>query len=363
MFYERLDSHMLEPRMGFLIDSGYEDMCNASNELKDDSWQKVQNVLPTPPCSPEELCYQGFPEFMQPTAPQNGFQQGLQVVPEEIPDDLVDTEVDSLPVLDISDEEMQKLTSPTIFDETMWQMHSAQPTQQQQQQPTQQPTCEPYDSRPTTVSDVNYISHGIRTVHISDQVVRSPAYSQSFVLTVNANPIQPLNTMGHLITREILATSGNSAIISDPNYMNERVNLVGPFDLTNLQALPESPTKRGRKIRRSISRGTHETVLTEELADDSEDSETTRATHNVLERRRREELKEKFQRLRDCLPELQDNDRAPKVLILKKACEYVKYLKQEEQRLLADKELEKQRLLILLKKRQMLAQALFSMQC
>lgn len=215
MFYERLDSHMLEPRMGFLIEPGYEDMCNSSNELKDDSWQKVQNVLPTPPCSPEELCYQGFPEFMQPAAQQNNFQQGLQVVPDEIPDDLVDTEVDSLPVLDISDEEMQKLTSPTIFDESMWQMHSAQPTQrQQQQQPPQPPQREPFDNRPTTISDVNYISHGIRTVHISDQVVRSPAYSQSFVLTVNANPIQPLNTMGHLITREILATSGNSGIIS-----------------------------------------------------------------------------------------------------------------------------------------------------
>ena len=146
----------------------------------------------------------------------------------------------------------------------------------------------------------------------------------------------------------------------DPNYLNERVNLVGPFDLTNLQPLPESPTKRGRKIRRTISRGTQETILTDEAADDSEDSETTRATHNVLERRRREELKEKFQRLRDCLPELQD--RAPKVLILKKSCEYVKYLEQEEQRLLADKELEKQRLLILLKKRHMLAQSLV-MQC
>ena len=349
MFYERSDNHMLDSRVGFLIDGSYEDMCS-NTAIKEEPWQKVQNLLPTPPCSPEELCYQtGFPEFMPPPPAQSNFQQGLQVVPDEIPDDLVNTEVSSLPVLDISDEEMQKLTSPTIFDDTMWQLHSSQ-------QPA--PQCEVYDNKPTTVSDVNYISHGIRTVHISDQVVRSPAYSQSFVLTVNANPIQPLNTMGHLITREILATPTNSGMISDPNYLNERVNLVGPFDLTNLQAIPESPTKRGRKIRRTISRGAQETILTDEPGDDSEDSETTRATHNVLERRRREELKEKFQRLRDCLPELQDNDRAPKVLILKKSCEYVKYLEQEEQRLLADKELEKQRLLILLKKRHLLAHAL-----
>lgn len=211
MFYERHDNHMLEARVGFLVNDGsYEDMCTSTG-LKDDPWQKVQNLLPTPPCSPEELCYQGFPEFMPAPPSQTNFQQGLQVVPDEIPNELVDTAVDSLPVLDISDEEMQKLTSPTIFDETMWQMHSTQQPPQQQQQ---QPQCEVYDNRPTTVSDVNYISHGIRTVHISDQVVRPPAYSQSFVLTVNANPIQPLNTMGHLITREILATPTNSGIIS-----------------------------------------------------------------------------------------------------------------------------------------------------
>ena len=213
MFYERHDNHMLESRLGFLNDGNYEEMCT-SNSLKEDPWQKVQNLLPTPPCSPEELCYQGFPEFMTPSQPsQTNFQQGLQVVPDEMPDELVDTEVDSLPVLDISDEEMQKLTSPTIFDDTMWPIHSSQQQQQQQsQQPT--PQHELYENRSTTVSDVNYISHGIRTVQISDQVVRSPAYSQSFVLTVNANPIQPLNTMGHLITREILATPSNSGMIS-----------------------------------------------------------------------------------------------------------------------------------------------------
>lgn len=141
------------------------------------------------------------------------------------------------------------------------------------------------------------------------------------------------------------------------------MSLLSPFDLTSGPSTPDSPTTRTRKFRRALSRGALENLAVEEPTDDSEDSETTRATHNVLERKRREELKEKFQKLRDSLPELQDNDRAPKVLILKKSCEYVKYLEQEEQRLLADKELEKQRLFILLKKRQMLAQSLLAMQC
>ena len=48
-------------------------------------------------------------------------------------------------------------------------------------------------------------------------------------------------------------------------------------------------------------------------SDESEnDSEFTRATHNVLERKRRNDLKLKFQKLRDCVPELKDNERAPK---------------------------------------------------
>lgn len=225
MFYERVDSHILETHMQFQGDGGYEDMC-AGNSLKDDHWQKVQNMLPTPPCSPEELCYHtGFPEFVPAPAQSNNY----QVVPDEI--SVVDVEHDALPVLDISDEEMQKLTSPTIFDDSMWQMQ----TSQSRQQPTEQ--CEVYEGS-VGGSDVNYISHGIRTVHISDQVARSPAYSQSFVFTVNANPIQPLNTMGHLITREILATpSTSSSMISGKlRYTRPPYNCcpedVFPFNIT-----------------------------------------------------------------------------------------------------------------------------------
>lgn len=145
----------------------------------------------------------------------------------------------------------------------------------------------------------------------------------------------------------------------DPNFVNERATRVGTYDATTQLVMPESPSKKGRRMRR-LSRNMQEAAgSTEENAEDSEDSETTRATHNVLERKRREELKEKFQRLRDCLPELQDNDRAPKVLILKKSCEYVKYLEQEEQRLLADKELERQRFIILLNRLNLLRQGLF----
>ena len=77
-------------------------------------------------------------------------------------------------------------------------------------------------------------------------------------------------------------------------------------------------------------------------SDESEnDSEFTRATHNVLERKRRNDLKLKFQKLRDCVPELKDNERAPKVSILRKSWEFISQIKQEEIKLVA--ELEKQK--------------------
>ena len=89
-------------------------------------------------------------------------------------------------------------------------------------------------------------------------------------------------------------------------------------------------------------------------SDESEnDSEFTRATHNVLERKRRNDLKQKFQRLRDCVPELKDNDRAPKVSILRKSWEYISTLKKEENKLKHEYEKQKKTNALLL--RQLLA--------
>lgn len=85
---------------------------------------------------------------------------------------------------------------------------------------------------------------------------------------------------------------------------------------------------------------------------DSTDSiiepELSRATHNILERQRRNDLKLRFSLLRDNIPELLSNEKAPKIQILRKGLEYLTMLKREEQTLLADKELEKQKKLILI---------------
>lgn len=51
-----------------------------------------------------------------------------------------------------------------------------------------------------------------------------------------------------------------------------------------------------------------------------------RREHNDLERKRRNDLKSSFQVLRKNVPEIKSNERAPKVLILSKATEYVHQL-------------------------------------
>ncbi|XP_075411935.1 N-myc proto-oncogene protein [Tenrec ecaudatus] len=70
---------------------------------------------------------------------------------------------------------------------------------------------------------------------------------------------------------------------------------------------------------------------------DSEDSERRR-NHNILERQRRNDLRSSFLTLRDHVPELVKNEKAAKVVILKKATEYVHALQAEEHQLLVEKE-------------------------
>lgn len=63
------------------------------------------------------------------------------------------------------------------------------------------------------------------------------------------------------------------------------------------------------------------------------DDEQKRASHNVLERKRRNDLKYSFQVLRSQVPELEDNQRAPKVMILRKAANFIQRMQEQEQRL------------------------------
>ncbi|KAM4583399.1 myelocytomatosis oncogene homolog [Fundulus diaphanus] len=71
---------------------------------------------------------------------------------------------------------------------------------------------------------------------------------------------------------------------------------------------------------------------------ETEDEEERRRTHNVMERQRRNELKNCFVRLRDNVPELSHNDKASKVVILKKARDCIYGLESDGHRLRSKKD-------------------------
>jgi len=90
-----------------------------------------------------------------------------------------------------------------------------------------------------------------------------------------------------------------------------------------------SAQKKAKEAKRHISSGS-----------DEENGESKRAVHNVLERKRRNDLKTSFHQLRAEVPELEDNERSPKVVILRKAKDYVEQLKADEAKL--QKELDRE---------------------
>ena len=78
------------------------------------------------------------------------------------------------------------------------------------------------------------------------------------------------------------------------------------------------------KRRRSHTKRAHRLNSTGSVGDGLEsDEEQKRASHNILERKRRNDLKKSYQALRNNIPELEDNQRAPKVTILRKATEFI----------------------------------------
>ena len=73
------------------------------------------------------------------------------------------------------------------------------------------------------------------------------------------------------------------------------------------------------------------------------DNEQRRASHNILEWKWRNDLKYSFQLLRERVPELEDNQQAPKVIIVRKAAEFIKQIQEREDWLEQEYEKEKKR--------------------
>lgn len=100
--------------------------------------------------------------------------------------------------------------------------------------------------------------------------------------------------------------------------------LKGPIDLSKIDKKTQAAIKRAK-----ASEAASEAVR-EAQAMSSEDPRARRLTHNVLERKRRNDLKNSYQELRECIPEVEDNERTPTGQILIKAMEHVTHLKERE---------------------------------
>ncbi|KAA0719324.1 Transcriptional regulator [Triplophysa tibetana] len=95
-----------------------------------------------------------------------------------------------------------------------------------------------------------------------------------------------------------------------------------------------SSSSSSSRVLKQIS---HNRKCTSPRTSDSEDNDKRR-THNVLERQRRNELKQSFFALRDEIPDVANNEKAAKVVILKKATECIISMQEDEHKFLSLKE-------------------------
>ncbi|KAG9347594.1 hypothetical protein JZ751_005164 [Albula glossodonta] len=148
-------------------------------------------------------------------------------------------------------------------------------------------------------------------------------------------------------------SSGNSGVtsmsVSKPQEVilkrcapiHQQHNYAAPSPYIEEEASPVPP----KKVRSEVRQGTTTKAAAPQRLkksesprnSDSEDSERRR-NHNILERQRRNDLRSSFLTLRDHVPELVKNEKAAKVVILKKAAEYVHSLEVDERRLQLEKD-------------------------
>lgn len=113
-------------------------------------------------------------------------------------------------------------------------------------------------------------------------------------------------------------TSGCLSVTSPPPNHSD---VLAPRTSTSLP-VPAVRPPAAKRTRRERSLGGRLSSLEFDESDESK-----RATHNVLERRRREDLKLLYANLRQCLPTLATNERAAKVKILEQAHSFARQLK------------------------------------
>lgn len=214
------------------------------------------------------------------------------------------------------------------------------------------------------ISQTRVHNLGIETPSDSEEEIDVVTVERNYQLTVpvkrkydsdGESPTQKTKT----VTLTIQRKAGCTQTIDKKPSKHTRVDC--PTDVHNyslpvtslkrIHSLPSSPLtpKYSKKLKREHSIPSELRKVVQKLkpassvssscsssrssSDSEEYCETGKRTqHNVLERKRRTDLKLSFFRLRDAVPELEGQERAPKVVILRKASNYIQHLNSDHRR-------------------------------
>ncbi|MBN3280081.1 MYCN protein, partial [Polyodon spathula] len=158
-------------------------------------------------------------------------------------------------------------------------------------------------------------------------------------LTITVRPKNSSINTSNSISSTALTKPQHEFILKRCAPIHQQHNYAAPSPYTECEELPPLKKTKNEVARQAKSVMPPRSKSLSPRNSDSEDSERRR-NHNILERQRRNDLRSSFLTLRDHVPELVKNEKAAKVVILKKATEYVHSLEADEHRL----ELEKDRL-------------------
>ncbi|MBN3316961.1 MYCN protein, partial [Atractosteus spatula] len=176
------------------------------------------------------------------------------------------------------------------------------------------------------------------TVEKRRSTTNRPVTTLTITVRPKTNSISGSNGAGSGISSTGVTKPQQEVILKRCAPIHQQHNYAAPSPYTDTEEVPVPP----KKIKNDVGRPSKNIIpqrskSTSPRNSDSEDSERRR-NHNILERQRRNDLRSSFLTLRDHVPELIKNDKAAKVVILKKATEYVHSLEADEQRLQLEKE-------------------------
>ncbi|XP_041105622.1 N-myc protein [Polyodon spathula] len=166
---------------------------------------------------------------------------------------------------------------------------------------------------------------------------RSSANRPMTTLTITVRPKSSSINTSNSISSTALTKPQHEFILKRCAPIHQQHNYAAPSPYTECKELPPLKKTKNEVTRPAKSVMPPRAKSSSPRNSDSEDSERRR-NHNILERQRRNDLRSSFLTLRDHVPELVKNEKAAKVVILKKATEYVHSLEADEHKLQLEKD-------------------------